>query len=162
VIPEGQKIVVAVSSGNSQRRPAHLQVRSRHLPGIDRIPQVNIGVTAGPNVAHRGESSHQGHPGVDHAVNGFFRVGRSHFVKRIEIRVHGQMRVHIDQTRHHRHPAQIDDPIPGLSSNRRRGPDRLNRVTNDHDGLRIGEFAGLHVQHVASLNQRALATAALG
>ena len=103
-----------MAAGDAQRRPADLHVRSGNLAGVDGVAQVHIDVAARAHVAHRRESCHQRSAGIHHAVDGLFRIGRRQFAVGVEIGIHRDMRVHIDEPRKHRHAAQIDDRVARL------------------------------------------------
>ncbi len=64
-----------MSAGDAQRRPAHQHVRPRHLSGIDRVAQVNVGIAARAHVAHRGKARQQRGARIHHAGDGLLRVG---------------------------------------------------------------------------------------
>src|SRR5581483_9077037 len=64
VIFEGQQIVVAVPAGNAQCRPADNHARTRYIPGVDRIPQGNIGVPARTYIPDRRDPGLQRDPRI--------------------------------------------------------------------------------------------------
>ena len=99
VVLDRQQVLIAVAAGDAQRGPAHQHVRTGNLSGVDGVAQVHIGKAAGAHVAHGGDAGHQRGAGVDDAVDGFFRVGRGELPVGIEVRIPGQVRVHINQAR---------------------------------------------------------------
>ena len=98
-----------MAAGDAQRRAAHQHVRPRHLARVDGVAQIHIHIAAGAHVAHRSESGHQRGTGIHHAIDGLFGVGRGQLAIGIEVGIHGQVRVHIDQAGQNGHAAQIDD-----------------------------------------------------
>ena len=118
VIFDGQQVLIAVAAGDAEQRSAHQHVRSGHLARVDGVAQVDIDEAACADIAHGGEPGHQGGARIDHAVDGFFGVGLRQFAVGIEVGVHGEVGVHVDQPGHHRHPAQVDHLISRLRGNR--------------------------------------------
>ncbi len=74
----------------------------------------------------------------------------------IEVGHAGDVRVHVDETWHRGHGAEVDDCVAGLGSDGVCGCDRGDGVAGDKDGLRVEKLACLYIEHVAGAHQGSL------
>ena len=56
VVFEGQQVLVAVASGNAERRPAHQHARPGHIAGVDGVAQRHVAVALRSHIAHGSET----------------------------------------------------------------------------------------------------------
>ncbi len=80
-------------------------------PRIDGIAQIHIGESTRAHVANGRKARQQRVSGIHNTVDGFLGVGVGQFLVRVELRVHRDVRMHIDQPWQHRQRAQIDNGI---------------------------------------------------
>src|SRR5581483_4171150 len=109
VILEGQQVVVAVSAGDAHRRAAHQHTRAGQRAFVDYVTQGDVGIAAGANVADGGEPGLQRGAGVHGAVQRLARRRDAKLRVTEVVRVHGDVRVRVDQTRQHGEVRQADD-----------------------------------------------------
>ena len=122
-------------------------------PALIGVAQIHIGKAAGAHIAHGGKAGHQRGAGVDHAVDGLLGIGLGQLTIGIEVRVHGEVGVHVDQPGHDSHRAEIDDLVSGLGGNGSRRRDRLDGVAHDDDGLVVRELAGFDIEQMADTDE---------
>jgi hypothetical protein len=117
MISDRQQIFIAMAAGDTQQRTAHEHVRAGHLAGVDGIAQVHVDKAARAHVAHAGDAGHERGARIHHAVDGVLGIGLNELAIRIEVRIVGEMCVHIDEAGQNRHETEIDDGIVGLRLN---------------------------------------------
>ena len=142
-----------MAAGDADERPAHLHVRTGNLAGIDGVAQVHIHKPRSAHVAHGREPGHQRGSRVHHAVDGLFRIGLRELVVGIEVGLHRQVRVHIDEAGQHRQPAQVDHLIARLRRRCAGRRDGCDAVAADDDGLRVEGLAGVHIEQMAGADE---------
>ena len=130
-------------------------MRAGNLAGVDGVAEIHIDEAAGAHVADTGEAGHEGRARVHHAVDRVLCVGLGQLKIGIEVRIHGEVGVHVDHPRHGVHLAKIDDGVSGFGGSRAGRPDRLDGVADNDDSLAVGELAGAHIEKMADTNQGA-------
>ncbi len=98
VIFEGQQILVAVPSGDAERRAADQHARARNIAGIDGIAQRDVAVAVRSHVADRGESGLQSEARVAGPGQRGARNGNAQSLEAVVLRVTGQVGVGVGQT----------------------------------------------------------------
>jgi hypothetical protein len=156
VIADGQQVAVAMAAGDAQRRPAHLHVRPGNLACVDGVAQVHIGKAACAQIAHRGNSGQQRGARVHHPIDRLFGVGRSQLAVGIEVCIHGQVRVHIDQAGQHCQAGQIHNCVACQRGCRGRGRDGLEGFAHHHKRLSIEQLSCLYIEQVPGPHQGAM------
>ncbi len=113
VIFGGQHVVVAMSAGNTQCRPAHQQPRTGNIARIDGVAQGDIAEIPGSDIADRRKSGQQRKPRILGAGERLPRHGDCQTLV-AELGLHGQVRVRVDQSRQHGCIRQFDvDSVRG-------------------------------------------------
>ena len=148
-----QQVLVAVASGDRERRAAGVDTRARNHAFIDGVAQRDIGIAAGAYIAHRGESGFQRDARILGADERFFGNRDSQLLV-AKVRIESEMRVGINQSGQQRSVGQIDYMpaclIVGLRSAATGNAGDL--VAVNYHGHVIEHLARLHVQHVTGMN----------
>src|SRR5262249_23927684 len=111
-----EEVVVAVAARDAQRGSGNEEPRTRHLAGIDRVAQRDVGKLGGGDVAHGGKSSPQRSVRVGSAVESLARSGNTEPLVAQVLRNEGEMVVNVDQPGKEGRAAQIEDSRVGRKS----------------------------------------------
>jgi hypothetical protein len=85
-----------VAAGDTERRATDLHVRSLDEPFVDGIAQIDIGKAVSPDIAHGRDAGLERHFRIASADQSALGHGGGELVIGIEVRLHGQVSVHVD------------------------------------------------------------------
>ena len=125
----------------ADQRAGYEQAGPDGLAGIDRIPQGDIGVAVGADIAQRGEASLQRLARIGDAGH---RLGGNADAQALIAAFVGtgcNMGVHVDQARQDRLAPQVDPARIGWRGQGGCGSDRDDLVVLDDDGRRVDDLA---------------------
>ncbi len=155
VVLVGEKVLVHVAAGDSERGAGDLHVRAGDVAGVDLVAEGDVGEVVGADVADGGEAGFEGDLGVFDSDDGLFGGRHGEFEVGIEVVGHGEVRVHVDEAGHDGVFRQVDFSVAGLLGRGGGGRDGGDAVAGDDDGLRGGLGAGFDVEDVAGADERA-------
>ena len=108
---------------------------------------------SGAHVAHAGKAGHQRRARVHHAVDGVLGIGLSQLTIGIEVRIHGEVGVHVDHPGHGIIEPRSTTVVSGLGGNGTRRRDRLDGVAHNDDSLVVRELAGADIEEMADTDE---------
>jgi hypothetical protein len=150
----GQQVLVAMPAGDAQRGTGNQQTRTFQAAGIDAVADRHVAEVGRADVAHAGEARQERAPRIDHSQHGFLGNGYSQAAVAGELRIEGQVRVHVDKAGQARGAVQIHH---GDARRHRRGGGRAYGGDDagivEHHQLVAKGAAGGHVQQAATTHR---------
>ena len=114
VVLVGQQVFIHVAARYAERRTGRLHVRPGYVAVVDLVAQGDVGEVARTHVAHGRKAGEQGDARVLHPDNGLLGRGHRELEVGIEIGVHREMGVAVDQARQHGRRTEVELAVAGL------------------------------------------------